>query len=102
MAGEGVPLAAGMKGGRKMRFIDYEKFYIKLLDIDFPVEDMDPILDAMDACVIDGVKHSEWIKTDHKPCISTKCEICGHRVEIQDKSRSCPGCGAKMSNYTGR
>lgn len=85
-----------------MRLIDADKFHIKLLDIDFPVEDMDPILDAIDACIIDGTNSSKWVKTDYKPCIFTKCEICGHRVEIQNKSRFCPGCGAKMNNYTGR
>ena len=42
------------------------------------------------------VLHGRWVKTDYKPMIFTKCSVCGHRVEIQNKSAFCPGCGAKM------
>ena len=52
----------------------------------------------LDAETIDPVKHSKWVKTDYKPMIFSKCSLCGHRVEIQNKSRFCPGCGAKMAN----
>lgn len=34
--------------------IDSEKLHLKLLDMDFPIQDQDPILDAMDDCVVDA------------------------------------------------
>ena len=48
------------------------------------------------APTVDPVKHAKWVKTDYKPSIFTKCGLCGYRVEIQNKSPFCPGCGAKM------
>lgn len=45
---------------------------------------------------IDPVKHSKWVKPDYKPYIFTKCSDCGYRVEIQNKSKFCPNCGARM------
>lgn len=33
-----------------MRTIDRDKMQTKLLDMEFPIQDQDPILDAMDAC----------------------------------------------------
>lgn len=38
-----------------MRLIDADKLHIKLLDLDFPLCDHDPILDAMDSCTVDAV-----------------------------------------------
>lgn len=37
-----------------MRLIDADKLHLKLLDMDFPIQDQDPILDAMDNCVVDA------------------------------------------------
>lgn len=54
--------------------------------------------DVADAPTVDPVKHGKWVKTDYKPMIFTKCSLCGHRVEIQNKSAFCPGCGARMTN----
>ena len=45
------------------------------------------------------VAHSRWTKTNYKPMIFTKCASCGYRVEIQNKSPFCPGCGAKMDGW---
>lgn len=45
-----------------------------------------------------SVTYGKWVKTDYKPMIFTKCSLCGHRVEIQNKSAFCPGCGARMTN----
>lgn len=53
-----------------MRLIDADKLHIKLLDLDFPLCDHDPILDAMDSCTVDAVPvvrckdckyRSEWL-----------------------------------------
>lgn len=38
-----------------MRLIDADKLHVKLLDLDFPLCDHDPILDAMDSCTVDTV-----------------------------------------------
>lgn len=60
-----------------MRLIDGDKLHIELLDLDFPVSDMDPILDAMDSCVItsppnDPLTLSELREMDGEPvfCVS--------------------------------
>lgn len=81
-----------------MPFIDADKLHLKILDMEFPIQDQDPILDAMDGCMVDAVPvmHGKWVKTDYNPMIFTKCSLCGRRVEIQNKSAFCPGCGAKM------
>lgn len=52
----------------------------------------------LDAPTVDPIKDGEWVKTDYKPMIFTKCSLCGQRVEIQNKSAFCPGCGARMHN----
>ena len=36
-----------------MRLIDADKLHLQLLNMEFPVYDQDPILDAMDACFVD-------------------------------------------------
>lgn len=83
-----------------MRLIDADKLHLKLLDMQFPIQDQDAILDAMDDCIVDAAPatHGKWVKADYKPMIFTKCSLCGRRVEIQNKSAFCPGCGARMTN----
>ena len=43
-----------------------------------------------------GEKHGKWIETEYKPHVYCKCSLCGHREKINDKSKRCPNCGAKM------
>lgn len=46
-----------------MMMIDRDKLHIKLLDMEFPICDQDPILDAMDDCTVEAppVVHGRWI-----------------------------------------
>lgn len=37
-----------------MPFIDADKLHLKLLDMEFPIQDQDQILDAMDGCMVDA------------------------------------------------
>lgn len=77
-----------------MRLIDADTLIDKLNTGCYTVSEIIEFI--LNAQTIDPIKRSKWIKTDYKPFIFTKCAYCGHRVEIQNKSRFCPGCGRRM------
>lgn len=83
-----------------MRLIDYDKLYIKLLDIEFPIEDQDVILDAMDDCAVEvpPTVHGRW--ESHLLPVAWKCSVCGQRMGYNawkyKYMNYCPNCGAKM------
>lgn len=84
-----------------MMMIDRDKLHIKLLDMEFSIQDQDPILDAMDACTIDAapVVHGRWIKPDG--VVTPWCSNCKRPATrtffgAYDYSEFCPRCGAKM------
>lgn len=39
-----------------MMMVDPERLHLKLLDMEFPIEDKDTILDAIDECMVDAVR----------------------------------------------
>lgn len=91
-----------------MMLIDADKLHLKLLDIEFPIQDQDPILDAMDDYTVDAapVVHGRWVNEDFPENLATvhdmaQCSVCGelsHKAEhgYAILSKFCPNCGAKM------
>lgn len=86
-----------------MRLIDGDKLHLKLLDMEFPIQDQDPILDAMDDCVVDAapVVHGRWInqsKPDGDNNVTTSCSRCLHTDThaVGMEVPFCWFCGAKM------
>lgn len=95
------------KGKRKMATIDADKLHLKLLDMEFPIQDQDPILDAMDDCMVDTapVVHGWWLPYENEQDKGFHyCSVCkGQAFNYEDGSEVvevlsnyCPNCGAKM------
>lgn len=84
-----------------MRPIDADKLHLKLLDMKFPIQDQDPILDAMDDCAVDAalVVHGRWIVAHGNPtpyCSQCRQEAIRSFLGGYVYSKHCPHCGAKM------
>lgn len=84
--------------------IDRDKLHIKLLDMEFPICDQDPILDAMDDCTVEAppVVHGRWIEgAENFTCgnHNAECSVCGANISwngCDEDFNYCPNCGAKM------
>lgn len=84
-----------------MKLIDADKLHLKLLDMEFPIQDQDVIFDAMDDCAVYAapVVHGRWIgeeiniETGDIFATLQECSVC-HRIRPVDVF--CAHCGAKM------
>lgn len=76
-----------------MKLIDSDKSHLKLLDMEFPIYDQDPILDVMDDCTVDAaqVVHGRWMDVGSLSC---RCSNCG--CKNRRETDYCPNCKAKM------
>lgn len=84
-----------------MMLIDADKLHLKLLDIEFPIQDQDPILDAMDDCTVDAapVVHGRWVGESvviYSPCLNTELRECSHCHKVSTIDEYCSVCGTKM------
>lgn len=68
-----------------MNLIDCDKLCIKLLDIEFPIEDKNLILDAMYDCMVEvpPAEHGRW--ESHLLPVSWKCPVCGQRIDLKER-----------------
>lgn len=65
-----------------IKAIDYDKLNVKLLDMEFPIQDQDPFLDLIDDCMVDAVpdvrcKDCRWYETSRRnyPECILHCEV---------------------------
>ena len=83
----------------KMQLIDAEKLHLKLLDMEFPIQDQDAILDSMDGCMVDAAPatYGKWVGDRKDHC---HCSLCDHgrNTRTQIGWNFCPNCGAMMGN----
>lgn len=77
-----------------MGMIDSDKLHIELLNMEFPVYDQDPILDAMDDCIVDAVpvvrcKDCKYYEVDAGLVGGVACLQHGHKWTIPKPDDFC-------------
>lgn len=81
-----------------IKAIDYDNLNVKLLDMEFPIQDQDAVLDLIDDCTVnvDPIEHGGWIERIVRDTSTLVCSICGTDTGVNYDFPYCPTCGAMM------